>query len=256
MFLNSLALDVLKAWKNNEFDIFLQPSINANDMSIEGFEALIRWNHPVHGVLEPNHFFPVLKSMNMFEQLDFFVFEKVCAFLGKRRRWGKPLFCISCNFSREHFEMNTFIQKLEVIREKYDIPSQYLAVEILEGSMFFNEPQVQKNVQELNCRGYQIYLDDCGADNSIVSDLMFHSITHLKIDKKMTRNIEQEHVQVVIQGLCNIAHKLSYRVVCEGVETQRQLELVRECGVDAVQGFYFYQPMDTICAEVLYDTVN
>ncbi|MDO4339773.1 MAG: EAL domain-containing protein [Eubacteriales bacterium] len=248
-----LESDVKKAWKNDEFEIFLQPQINAENQNIEGFEALIRWAHPVHGILEPSEFLPIIRGIQMIERLDFLVFEKVCAFLHKRHEENKKLFCISCNFEREHFIKSNFVETLEKIRKRYRISAEYLAIEILEGKSFEEEKMVQANVAELNSLQYQVCLDDCGAADSVMSDLLFHSITHIKIDKKIVDHIERKNVQVLLQGLCGIAHRLSYRVVCEGVETKRQLELAKKCGVDSIQGFYFFKPMDTDRAEILYD---
>lgn len=246
-------MDIQNALKNDEFKIFLQPQVNVSNGFISGFEALVRWEHPQKGMLEPADFLSLFYTVGFMEQLDYLVFEKVCALLQKRSREGKGLFCVSCNFVRSHFMKTDFVANVQKIREKYQIPARYLAVEIMEGQAFSQEEIVQKNVEELNRLGYPVYLDDCGADKSTLSDLLFHSITHIKIDKKIVDQIEQENVQILLNGLCDIAHRLSCQTVCEGVETQKQLELARKCGVDAIQGFYFYQPMNAANAEVLFD---
>lgn len=248
--------DVQNAWRNDEFEIFLQPQVNAINRNIEGFEALIRWVHPVHGILEPSDFLPIIKGSQMIECLDYLVFEKVCAFLHRRHEEKKKLFCISCNFERDHFIKKDFIHTLETIRKRYQISAKYLAIEILEGESFAEEQLVQANVAELNLLEYPVCLDDCCAHNSVMSDLMIHSISCIKIDKKLIDHIEQEHVQILLHGLCGIAHRLSYMVICEGVETRRQLELVKKCGADMIQGFYFYRPMSVYRAEGLYDTLE
>ena len=146
-----------------------------------------------------------------------------------------------------------FVTDIQKIREKYQVPARYLALEIMEGQAFAYEGIVQRNVEELNRLGYPVYLDDCGAEDSTISDLMFHSITHIKIDKKIIDQIDRENVQVLLHGLCSIAHRLSCKTVCEGVETREQLELAKRCGVDTIQGFYFYHPMNVANAEILFD---
>lgn len=241
------------AWENDEFQVFLQPQVNVENGKIEGFEALIRWDHPTRGVLAPQDFLPAMKILKMAEGLDYLVFEKVCMFLNKRLEEKKELFCISCNFVREHFVKRDFACSLEAVREKYAVPASYLAVEITEGSAFADEQMVQDNVVMLKEFGYHVYLDDYGADQSTFSDLLFHSISHIKLDKKLVDHIEQKNAEVLVQGLCKIAHRLSYQVVCEGVETGLQCELAKKCGVDIIQGFYYYQPMDISNAEHLYD---
>ncbi|MDO5337989.1 MAG: EAL domain-containing protein [Eubacteriales bacterium] len=236
-----------------ELLVYLQPQINIETSCIEGFEALIRWKHPEKGILRPEHFLETAKELHLINFMDFMVFEKVCLFLKKRMDEHKELFHISCNFVREHFEREEFPAQLLKICEKTGVPAEYLAIEIVEGHAFEEEAAVQRTVTKLKECGFFVYLDDYGAKNSAFRDLMIHSISHVKLDKSIADNIEQEHVQVLTQGLCRIAHRLSYSVVCEGVETKQQLGLVRKCGVDIVQGFYYYKPMDMKAAELLYD---
>lgn len=245
--------DIQEALNNDEFKIYLQPLVSAENERIDSFEALLRWQHPVKGVLEPTEFMPLIKVSALKEQLDYMVFEKVCAFLQQRLHAGKKMFCISCNFVREHFMKFDFVSEIQKIRRKYQVPAKYLALEIMEGQAFAYEGIVQRNVDELNRLGYPVYLDDCGAENSTISDLMFQSITHIKIDKKIIDQIERENVQVLLHGLCSIAHRLSCKAVCEGVETKEQLELAKRCGVDTIQGFYYYHPMNVANAEILFD---
>lgn len=247
---------LLNAWENDEFQVFLQPQVNVENGKIEGFEALIRWEHPTRGMLLPQDFLPAVRALGMLERLDYFVFEKICIFQKKRMEEDKELFCISCNFVREHFLEYDFVCSLECIREKYEVPAWCVAVEITEGSAFTNEEIVQSNVVLLKELGYPVFLDDYGADQSTFGDLLFHSISHIKLDKKLVDHIQYKNVEVLVHGLCGIAHKLSYQVVCEGVETALQYEAAKKCGVDIIQGFYYYQPMHMRNAEQLYDLKN
>lgn len=249
-----LELGISKALKYGEFEIYLQPQVYAASGEIIGFEALLRWKHPIFGILEPAQFMPVITFQKTKEEIDYYVFEKACALLHRRFCEGKKLFCISCNFIREHFMKPDFVHRLQEIRKKYYISPEYLVLEIVEGKAFPFGGIVQRNVDELNRLGYPICLDDCGADNSTLSDLLFHSITHIKIDKKVTAQIDHENVQILVNGLCSIAHKLSCKTVCEGVETLEQVEIVKRCGVEVIQGFYYYHPMNTTKAEHLFDT--
>lgn len=252
-YMGNIEQEIANAWKNDEFQVFLQPQVNVENGKIEGFEALIRWEHPTRGVLLPQDFLPAVRDLGMAERLDYFVFKKVCMFLKKRLEEEKELFCVSCNFIREHFVKNDFARSLEYIRQKYGIPAWCLAVEITEGAAFADEEAVQSNVVLLKELGFPVYLDDYGADQSTFGDLLFHSISHIKLDKKLVDHIQQENAEVLVHGLCSIAHQLSYQVVCEGVETALQCELAKKCGVDLIQGFYYYQPMHMVYAEELYD---
>lgn len=245
--------DIEKGVHNGEFLVYLQPQVNVVNGRIDSFEALIRWNHPERGILNPDSFLPTVRGLSLIREMDFMVFEKACLFLKKRMDEQKELFRISCNFVREHFLKEEFPDLLMGICQKVGIPSKYLSVEITEGSAFEEEGQVQKTICKLNAYGFFVYLDDYGANESTFSDLMIRNISHVKLDKKIVDHMEESHVQVVVHGLCEIAHRLSYSVVCEGVETEEQLKIARECGVDIIQGFYYYKPMNVEQAERLYD---
>lgn len=249
-------VDICWALELGELEIYLQPQVDVINRKIVGFEALVRWHHPVLGLLEPGQFLPQITFSKIREEIDYYVFEKVCALLHRRICQGKQLFCVSCNFIRGHFIKPDFVQIIQKIREKYQIPPRFLSLEIVEGKAFISEEIVQKNVEELHRIGYLVCLDDCGADNSTLSDLLFHSITHIKIDKKVIEHITNENVQILVNGLCKIAHRLSCETVCEGVETLEQMELVSNCGVQVIQGYYFYHPMTIPKAEYLYDTFS
>lgn len=165
------------------------------------------------------------------------------------------MFLVSCNFERKHFIKPNFVKHLQEICEQYGVSPKYLAIELLEGR-YSDMDAVQATVQELNKSGFKVYLDDCGAPDSAMGDLSFHSISHVKIGKELVDRIQQRHIQIFLKSFCNIAHKMSYTVVCEGVETQQQLEIVRNCNVDLVQGYYFFKPMDISCAQQLYDALS
>lgn len=251
--MSGLLYDFKKAWLRNELEVYLQPQIYADNRQIAGFEALIRWRHPTKGIILPAVFLPLAQELNMMEKLDYFVFDKVCAFLAKRQKDGKSLFCISANFEREHFYDPAFVPTLEKIRRKYDVSTQYLSVEMLEGSFFSSTKQVKTNLKILRRLGYGVYLDDCGSNESNISDLMFEDVTHVKLDRSVVQNLHKDHVRLLLTGLCETMHRMSYKVVYEGVETFEQLQLAKEIGVDIVQGFYFYRPMNLLRAEILYD---
>lgn len=252
----SLTYDLKKAWIRNEFDILLQPQIEADSRRIAGFEALLRWRHPRKGIILPEDFLPVAEELDLTRRLDYLVFDKVCAFLHKRLEDHKELFCVSSNFARAHFFEKDFVLRLEKIRNKYQIPARYLAIEMLEGSSFADVDLVQEVVMELKARGYSVYLDDCGGADFNVGDLMLQNVTHIKIDKHVVDKINQENVQVLLRGLCAMIHRMSYKVICEGIETLEQLNLAKKLGVDMIQGYYFYKPMNLLRAEVLYDVMS
>ena len=242
-----------RAWKNDEFVIFLQPQIYSTNREIVGFESLVRWNHPTKGIVGPGMFMDIVEALEVSKEFDYMIFDKVCQILYKRMKEGKQMFTISCNFAREHFLQDDFVEVLDKIRRKYNISSRYLAIELLEGKKFEDESKAQDTINHLNRTGYKVYLDDCGADSFCMDDLLFGNISHVKIDKRIVDNIEHSEMQDMLESLCSLAHAFNRTIVCEGVETLRQMELVRRCGADIIQGYYYYKPMAAAKAIAIFD---
>ncbi len=250
--------ELKRAVNEGEMKVFLQPQICVSKHRIYGFEALVRREHPVFGILSPHEFLDDMNRMHMMEELDYFVYREVCLLLKKRMEEGRPLFRVSCNFCRKQFMDPGFAEQITAIAEEYRIPPKYLALEMIEGQAFQKPVNAiaQKNVKLLRARGFTVCLDDCGADVSSIGDLMIDSIGQIKLDKRLTDSIERENVQILVTGLCQIALQLQCCVVGEGIETEQQLNDMRKCGVDIVQGFYYYKPMEFRAATELYDLQN
>lgn len=247
--------ELYRAERKGEIQVFLQPQICVSSRTICGFEALVRREHPVYGILSPNEFLDEMNRAYMMEELDYFVYRKVCLLLKERMEAGRTLFRVSCNFCRKQFLNPEFAEQITAIAKEYKIPTKYLSLEIIEGKGFTGGEDgiVQGNVRRLCENGFTVCLDDCGAGVSSLGDLMIDSIREIKIDKRVTDLIDRENVQILVRGICQIALHLHCWVVGEGVETEQQLRDMCRCGVDIIQGFYYYKPMPAGEAARLYD---
>lgn len=247
--------ELYQAQHEGEIQVFLQPQICVSSGRIYGFEALVRRKHPIYGIQSPNEFLDEMNRTYMMEVLDFFVYRKVCMLMKRRTETGRSLFRVSCNFCRRQFLTPGFAERITEITDEYRIPPRYISLEIIEGRGFTGgaDSIVRANVKFLCEKGFTVCLDDCGAGVSSLSDLMIDRIGQIKIDKCVTELIDRENVQILVRGVCQIAQHLRCCVIGEGIETRQQLWDMCRCGVDIIQGYYFYKPMPAAEAAELFD---
>ncbi len=231
--------------KNGDFQVFLQPKIRLADNRLGGAEALVRWNHPQRGMILPSDFIPVFEKSDAICKLDLYVFERVCA---QQQQWqaeGKPLFPISVNLSRRHFCNVGFLQQFAAIKDRYGVPDGMLELELTE-SIFFDEQQ-RELTKELICQmhsyGFLSSLDDFGVGFSSLALLQEFDVDTIKLDRAFFDDIEQEKAQKIISHLIALSKDLGISVVAEGIETERQLAILRALRCDMVQGYIFSKPL-------------
>lgn len=232
--------EVLRGLENDEFIIFLQPQVNAATEQIMGFEALARWQHE-NNLITPYFFSNLIEEIGKEIEFDYLIFEKTCQIVIEMKLYEKHI--ISCNFSRKQFVQSDFVDRLNKIRKQYKLPAKCFGIEILEGEEFSDPITVQKTISKLAKIGYKIHLDDCFSEAASKADLHLKDVTHIKIDKSLTDNINNIEVQKLLRAVCEAAQKDNKSVICEGVETSEQAELVKKCGVNMIQGYFYYKPM-------------
>ena len=245
--------EVLSAFQNNRFVPYYQPSIDLDTGRITGAEALTRWENRQYGLLFPNSFIPVLEKNRMISKLDLLIFEQVCGMLKERIAQSLPLITISCNFSRYSFEDQILPEKLLKICSEYQVPAQLLEIEITESVLEENEEQILKVIARLKQYGFLIALDDFGTGYASLRNLETYMIDHLKLDRSVIMDIGNKKTDVVLKGIIDLAHSLHTKVVCEGIESEKMLETLKDMGCDIGQGHYFYQPLPIREFERLYD---
>lgn len=232
------------ALANQEFQLYLQPKINLQTMEIMGAEALVRWNIPDYGLVYPDSFIPLFEKNGSIAELDFYMLDKVCAYLYHLKELGIENFTISVNFSRATLcEMNLYERILATV-EKYGIAHNSIEIEITESAINELADSVIQILNNLKTDGFLISMDDFGAGYSSLNMLIKLPIQIIKLDREFLNQIaNNDKVKGVIASSVELAHALGMRIVCEGVELSEQAEFLKEIGCDYAQGYHFSKPI-------------
>jgi diguanylate cyclase (GGDEF)-like protein len=229
---------------NDEFVVYMQPKVDLRSLVITGAEALTRWKTPDGCIMNPMEFIPIFEKNGFIVELDFYIYEKV---LKKLRSWldeGKHPIIVSLNVSRLHIEDALFVEKLEHLLEKYNIPRNLIEIEITENIFVKSLSGLIDMLNNLHRRGYIISIDDFGSGYSSLNLLKTLPVDIIKLDKEFFLNNKMEEKnKIVINSIIQLAKGLGLKVISEGVETLEQAEFLRESRCDMVQGFFFYKPM-------------
>lgn len=239
------------ALENNEFKPYLQPKFDLTTGRIVGAEALARWCSPVKGVIPPSEFIPIFEKTGFITQVDFSIFEQVCKLLKYMLDNNFNVVPISVNLSRIHISQPNFVKKLSSIADKYNIPKNLLEIELTETVILENSEDLTKALNRLKAEGFIISMDDFGTGYSSLNLLKSLPFDVLKIDKSFF-NAEKltQREEILIKDIVIMAHHLRMKVVCEGVETIKQAEVLKNIYCDIAQGYLYAKPMPI--ADYLY----
>ncbi|AXU75912.1 signaling protein [Clostridioides difficile] len=243
---NSIYNYMYKALENEEFHMYLQPKFQISSLNVVSAEALVRWFSPELGFLSPDEFIPLFEKSGFIIELDFYMLKKACSFVKKTfMKKNQYTYPIAVNFSRVTIYQNSFYQRfLDTVKE-YEIPFKYIEIEVTESA--FNEisQPVISILEELKKLGFLISMDDFGSGYSSLSLLCSLSINGLKLDKSLLKEtFNQEKVYSIIQCIIEMSHRIGMSVVCEGIETKKDLEFLNTIKCDVGQGFYFSKPIE------------
>jgi len=232
------------ALKNEEFVVYMQPKIDLKTTKIIGAEALVRWKLPTGEILSPMEFIPIFEKNGFIEELDFYVYDRTLKAL---RQWidiGKKELVISLNVSRSHLKDVRFLEHIDQLLEKYQIPSRLIELEITESMFFVELEQIEFIIRNLRKRGYLISIDDFGSGYSSLNMLKTLPVDIIKLDRDFfMKNEMGPSDKIVISGIISLAKGLGLKVISEGVETSEQLSFLQESSCDMAQGYLFYKPM-------------
>lgn len=235
--------DMQNALKNEEFKLYLQPKFDLKTLEIAGAESLVRWVHPIKGVIPPNDFIPVFEKNGFIVELDKYMWEKTCRFLKYLKDNNMPLFPISVNVSKINILNNSFIKEIVEITDSYGIEHKYLEAELTESACLTNEETFINFVNQLKENGFAISMDDFGTGYSSLNMLRKIPVDVLKLDRGfITDTMNDEKGLIVIQTILDMAEKLKMKTVAEGIETPEQADFLRESGCKIAQGFLYGRP--------------
>lgn len=231
--------------EKGEFTFFAQPQCNIATGQIVGAEALVRWQKPDGEVLLPGGFIPVLEKNKMIDQLDRYVWEKVCQWLKGWIDQGYSPVLISINVSRIDIYAMDVPKYIFSLLEKYQIPEHLIKIEITESAYTENNNRISHAVNTFRNRGLVVMMDDFGCGYSSLNMLKNIPVDVLKLDMRFLQFKEEERQKSanILESIVNMAGLLHLPIVVEGVENESQEKFVQKLGCRYIQGFYYYKPL-------------
>lgn len=232
------------AIKNKEFTLYLQPKYDIEEGTIIGAEALVRWISLENGFISPGDFIPVFENNGFVYEVDKFIWEESCRYLRKWLDEGREVHPISVNVSRIDLYDPKLVQHLVDLREKYQLPSQYLELEITESAYTEDPEQIITITRQLREAGFVILMDDFGTGYSSLNMLKDIQIDVLKLDMGFLKSSDYSAKGGnILTAILKMAESLKMQTIAEGVETKEQVEFLKSIGCKYVQGFYYSKPL-------------
>ncbi len=220
---------------------FYQPVIRTISRQLCSFEALARWVDPRRGIIPPDRFIPILEQNQAIHRLDACIIRQVCATIRARLEAGKVPIPVSVNLSRLDFTLCDIFAVVDGIVTQYQIPHDFLYIEITESVMAEQEDQMHAIVDRFHAAGYQIWMDDFGSAYSSLNVLKDYEFDEIKLDMRFLSSFNLRSRRI-LTAVIQMAKEIDIHTLAEGVETQEQLRYLRNIGCEKVQGFYFGRP--------------
>ena len=232
----------------DHFVTYYQAKVDIRSEKVVGAEALVRFLDPTADgkVRSPGFFIPYYEQTGRVTEIDFFVLECVCRMIHRRMMEGKPVVTVSCNFSRMHFIKPDFPERFEEVLERYQVPKELIEVEMTETIVVeeLQQQMVRQTIEMLRSKGVRLSIDDFGSGYSSLGIFEQIPASVIKLDRSFLLNRQDRGRQVTImKGIVNLAAELEAQIVCEGVETDNDVELMREIGAYVAQGYRYAKPV-------------
>lgn len=236
--------DMQFAIDHEEFKVYIQPKYSLKTRRVEGGEALVRWEHPLKGLISPVVFIPVFEKNGFVTTLDMYMLEHVCKSLRSWMDQGIEPMPISVNQSRLHLHNPNYLGNITRILQSYDIEPRWIEIEITESAFFEDGKKMITILRELHELGFCISMDDFGSGYSSLNMLHEIEVDVLKIDKNFfNERSNSDRGKKIVNNIISMASDLNIIVVAEGVETKEQVDFLMETECSLVQGYYFARPM-------------
>lgn len=235
-----------EALKNRELILYYQPIVNTQSGDIESFEALLRWPQSDGSMIPPFKFITLAEETGLIYDIDSFVLDETCRQISLwREKYGPgKKFTIGANISAKHWVNPALVEEVKDIIHKYNIPFDYLKLEMTESAMVDNAEAVQTNVHKLKDMGVKIALDDFGTGYSSLGYLIDFPVDILKVDKIFVDDMHtDDKKKQLVTHILNIAQSLNMTTIVEGVELGEQHEALKALNCHQIQGYYFYKPL-------------
>ena len=236
--------EVRAAIDKGRFCTYLQPKAKTKTGEICGAEALVRYYDQEKGTIPPSRFLPYIEKAGLIRYIDLFVLRDVCRLLRQWMACGREPLPISLNFSRSTILEPGILEETNRIVESFGIPKQLLEIEVTETIGSIDNASLKAIVNQFVQAGYQIALDDFGAEYSNIYVLYSLNISTLKLDRRIISDIYHDNrARLVVKQIIELCRQLGITSVAEGVETEQHLEILREMDCDVIQGYYLNKPL-------------
>ncbi|WP_417221898.1 EAL domain-containing protein [Amphritea sp.] len=245
---STLEQNIYKALERNEFFLVYQPIWSTDGQHIESVEALVRWLHPERGTVYPLEFIPLAEESALIHSLGEWIIREACQFTKQLRIvFGAPPIKIpkvSINISSAQFMRGNVADILTRELANFELDGSDIVVEITESALMMDQARIHSQLNSIVSQGIDIAIDDFGTGYSSLSYLKKYPVKRLKIDKSFIDDLETDKDdQALVSGILSLASSLSLKTIVEGVETQAQLDILRQYGSPMIQGYLLAKPM-------------
>lgn len=237
-------LDATDEERLRQLEMYYQPKVDLKTGRIAGLEALVRWRHPVHGMLLPSSFIPLAEQSGLIHVLTAFALRESVRQLAQWRAAGRTT-PVAVNLSAHDVGNGAVVDLIERLLAEYEVPAALLQVEITETALIADTSRVVPVLERLGALGVKVAIDDFGIGNTSIAQLRELPVNDLKIDRIFVsdlRDDNREGSQLVVQAMVDLAHSFGLRVIAEGVEDETTAAILARLGVDQAQGFFYAHP--------------
>jgi diguanylate cyclase (GGDEF)-like protein/PAS domain S-box-containing protein len=250
----TLETDLRRAVHNEEFFVDYQPLVSLKTGSLTGFEALVRWDHPRHGVLPPGRFIPLAEDTGIIVDIGALVLEEACRTMAL---WRETLsdadkLMLTVNLSAKQFNQPDLVQGVTKVLKDTNLPAENLKLEITESAIMDNPDDTAVKLARLKRHGIGVSIDDFGTGYSSMSHLQRFPLNYLKIDQNFVQNLDlvPENLAIV-KAIIKLAHSLGLETIAEGVEKSSHVRILSSLKCEFAQGYFFSGPLSKRDAESL-----
>jgi diguanylate cyclase (GGDEF)-like protein/PAS domain S-box-containing protein len=236
-----LEANLSRAIRNREMVLGYQPKVDLRTGKVVGAEALVRWQHPVDGIISPDVFIPVAEQTGLIVPLGDWVLDEACATLRTLGAVGVEDFVIAVNLSARQLRQRRFVGRLAETLARHGVPAHRLELEVTESQLMDHPDEAREVLAQLKLLGVRLSIDDFGTGYSSLSHLQKFPVDCIKIDRSFLGGITDPHDghEIIARAIIALGHNLKLQVIAEGVETHEQLQFLRDHDCDQMQGYYF-----------------
>lgn len=244
----SLVTKLHKALENEELTVYYQPQLNLQEGRLTGMEALLRWDHRELGRISPAEFIPLAEETGLIVGIGNWVLDQACKQVKKWQLAGFPSFRMAVNVSAVQFTRNDFLSGVKATLERNELEAGWLELELTEGLLLQDITGAATKLKELKKLGVYISIDDFGTGYSSLRYLKQLPIDTLKIDQSFIKDMEISNLvkskdKALVETIIMLGHNLGMHIIAEGVETQAQLDFLRDKACEEIQGYLYCRPL-------------